>query len=78
MAVIDSAELLLQAKNYSGSGAWQDESGNGHHAQLGSTSGADTNDPQFDTDHFDLTTDDYFLGEPLAFFRWIGYPVSAF
>lgn len=26
---------------------WLDQSGNGHHAQLGSTSGADTNDPTF-------------------------------
>ena len=47
MSILDSAELLLQAKNYSGSGAWLDESGNGHDAQLGSTSGADTNDPLF-------------------------------
>ena len=47
MSILSSAELLLQAKNYSGSGAWLDESGNGHDAQLGSTSGADTNDPLF-------------------------------
>ena len=47
MSILDSAELLLQAKNYSGSGEWLDESGNGHNAQLGSTSGADTNDPLF-------------------------------
>ena len=31
MAVIDSAELLLQAKNYSGSGDWLDEA-NAHDA----------------------------------------------
>ncbi len=47
MSILSSAELLLQAKNYSGTGDWQDESGNDHHAQLGSTSGADTNDPLF-------------------------------
>ena len=30
MAVIDSTEMLLQAKNYSGSGGWLDKSPNGH------------------------------------------------
>jgi len=45
MSILARAELLLQAKNYSGSGEWLDESGNGHHAQFGSTAGADTNDP---------------------------------
>lgn len=43
----DSGELLRQTKNYSGSGDWLDEFGNSHDAQLGSTGGADTNDPQF-------------------------------
>jgi len=47
MGVLADAELLLQAKNYSGTGDWLDESGNGHNGQLGSTSGADTNDPLF-------------------------------
>ena len=47
MSILSSAELLLQAKNFSGTGDWQDETGNGHHAQLGSTSGGDTNDPLF-------------------------------
>ncbi len=46
MSVIGRAELLLQAKNYSGSGEWLDEA-NSHNAQFGSTSGVDTNDPQF-------------------------------
>ena len=46
MTILDSAELLAQAKNYSGSGDWLDEA-NSHDAQFGSTSGADTNDPQF-------------------------------
>ena len=46
MTILDSAEALLQAKNYSGSGAWLDEA-NSHDAQLGTTSGADTNDPLF-------------------------------
>lgn len=46
MGVLARAELLLQAKNYSGSGAWLDEA-NSHDAQLGSTSGADVNDPLF-------------------------------
>lgn len=44
MAVIDSAVLLLQAKNYSGSGDWLDESGNSHDGVI---SGA-----TFSTDHF--------------------------
>ncbi len=47
MSILDSAELLLQAKNYSGSGEWLDESGNGHNAQLGADAGADTSDPLF-------------------------------
>ncbi|MDK1103793.1 MAG: hypothetical protein QGD93_09295 [Actinomycetota bacterium] len=46
MGILDSAVLLLQAKNYSGTGAWLDESGNGHDARFGSTGGSDTNDPQ--------------------------------
>ena len=32
MGILGRAELLLQAKNYSGTGAWLDESGNGHNA----------------------------------------------
>ena len=56
MAVIDSAELLLQAKNYSGSGNWLDESGNGHHAVPGAGGAA----PTFDTDHFDFDGGDVF------------------
>lgn len=32
MSILARAELLLQAKNYSGSGDWLDESGNGHDA----------------------------------------------
>jgi hypothetical protein len=47
VAILDSAVAWWHADRYSGTGAWQDESGNGHHAQLGSTSGADTNDPEF-------------------------------
>lgn len=46
MTILDSAELLLQARNYSGSGDWLDESGNGHDAQFG-TGTPGTNDPQF-------------------------------
>lgn len=45
--VLDDAVAYAFAKNYSGSGAWLDESGNGRDAQLGSTSGADSNDPLF-------------------------------
>ena len=45
MAVIDSAELLAQGSNYSGSGNWLDESGNGHHL-------VPTGSPTFTTDHF--------------------------
>ena len=30
MTILDSAELLLQAKNYSGSGNWLDETANSH------------------------------------------------
>ena len=47
MTILERAELLLQAKNYSGTGAWLDESDNSHNAQLGSTAGDDTNDPLF-------------------------------
>ena len=49
MAVIDSAELLLRGHIYSGSGAWQDQSGNGHH---GTATGATYNatDKCFDFD----------------------------
>lgn len=50
MAVIDTAELLLQAKNYSGSGDWLDESGNGHDASL-------VNSPTFNGDRFTLDAD---------------------
>ncbi len=46
MSILNSTELLLQASNYSGSGAWLDEA-NSHDAQFGSTSGDDTNDPLF-------------------------------
>ena len=42
MAVLDSAELLLQAVNYSGSGDWLDESGNGHDAAFGAGGAAPT------------------------------------
>ena len=45
MSVLSRAELLLQAKNYSGAGDWLDESGNGHDAQFGSLLAPDTNDP---------------------------------
>ncbi len=34
MSILDNAELLLQAKNYTGSGDWLDESGNGHNATI--------------------------------------------
>jgi hypothetical protein len=46
MGILDRAELLLQAKNYSGSGEWLDEA-NSHNAQFGSTGDPDTNDPLF-------------------------------
>lgn len=46
MTILDSAEWLLQADNYSGSGDWLDEANN-HDGQFGSTSGADMNDPLF-------------------------------
>ena len=42
--VLGRAELLLQAKNYSGSGDWLDEA-NSHDAQFGSLLAPDTNDP---------------------------------
>ena len=45
--VLDDTELLLQARNYDGTEKWLDESGNGHDAQFGSSSGTDTNDPFF-------------------------------
>lgn len=34
VGILSSAELLLQAKNYGGSGDWLDESGNGHNASI--------------------------------------------
>jgi len=46
-SIFDDAELFLVANQYSGSGDWLDQSGNGHNAQFGSTAGADTNDPLF-------------------------------
>jgi len=47
--ILGRAELLLRADNKytQGSPQWPDLSGNNHHAQYGSTSGADTNDPLF-------------------------------
>ncbi len=46
MSILDSAEVLMQASNYSGSGAWLDEA-NSHDAQLGTTSGGDAADPLY-------------------------------
>ena len=45
--VLDTAIAWWRAAGYSGSGDLQDGSGNAHHAQLGSTSGADINDPTY-------------------------------
>ncbi len=53
MAAIDRATFLLQAKNYSGTGNWIDESGNGHNATI---HGPVHNGEYFTTDG----TDDYF------------------
>ena len=49
MAVLDSAVAWWHADRYDPDSDtnWPDQSGNGHHAQLGSTSGADSNDPTF-------------------------------
>ena len=41
------AEALWQANKYTGVGSLLDLTGNGHDAQLGSTSGSDTNDPKW-------------------------------
>lgn len=46
-AVLQTADMYAQAKNYNGSGDLLDESGGGHDFQFGSTSGSDTNDPLF-------------------------------
>lgn len=46
-SILSSAAAYWKAKDYSGSGALLDGSGNGHDAQLGSISGADSNDPLF-------------------------------
>lgn len=57
-SALDRCELLLQALNYSGSGDWLDESGNGHDATpVGS--------PTFDTDHFVLngTSQGFFIAD---------------
>jgi hypothetical protein len=45
--LLRKAEAAWKASRYSGSGALLDLTGRGHDAQLGSTSGADTNDPLF-------------------------------
>lgn len=47
MPVLDTAELVLRANRYSGSGDWLDESGNGHHATL-------VNNPTWDGEKFTL------------------------
>lgn len=46
-SVMQRAVAYWKANAYSGSGEWLDLSGRGHHLQLGSISGADTNDPLF-------------------------------
>jgi len=43
--ILNQAVAYWRASTYSGSGALLDLSGRGHDAQLGSTAGADTNDP---------------------------------
>ncbi len=45
--LLQQAVAFAKASSYSGSGAWLDQSGRGHDAQLGSSSGSDTNDPLF-------------------------------
>jgi hypothetical protein len=45
--VLDTAVAWWRAKDYDESGSLADGSGNGHAAQLGSSSGADTNDPLY-------------------------------
>lgn len=44
-SILSRAIAYSKASRYSGTGALLDLSGNGHHAQLGSTAGADSNDP---------------------------------
>lgn len=46
-SILTRAVAYALASGYSGSGSWLDLSGNGHHAQLGSTAGADSNDPLY-------------------------------
>ena len=46
-SILDRAVMHFHAHKYSGSGSWRDLSGGGHHAQFGSTAGADTNDPLY-------------------------------
>lgn len=53
MSVIGRGELLLRAKNYSGSGNWLDESGNGHDATPVSS-------PTFNDTYFTLNGTDHF------------------
>ena len=60
MSILDSAVLLLQAKNYSGSGDWLDESGNGHDAQFGDGSTPSTYPTHAGTT-FRIDSGDYFL-----------------
>lgn len=44
---MDRAEAYWDPRQYGGSGPLVDLSGHGHHAQLGSTSGGDANDPSY-------------------------------
>ena len=53
MAVLDRAVAYWKAFDYEGSGDLLDGSGNSHDAQLGSTGGADSNDPLW----LDFSTD---------------------
>lgn len=46
-SVLAKSQAYWKASRYPGSGALLDLTGHGHNAQLGSTSGADTNDPLF-------------------------------
>lgn len=57
---MDSAVAYWRPDQYSGAGELFDLNGNGYHVQLGSTSGADTNDPTFVSgEGFVFSVDDF-------------------
>ncbi len=76
MTILDSAQWHFRADAYSGSGAWLDETGNGHDAQFGSTSGADAADPVF-KDFADFDRQSY-MHSPGVFGNYASIPTATY